>query len=254
MAKTILIFAYFWFFLIFSAAFVPVILVLSLPGLGRLRKVFLGFFVPLWANQFLWLTGARVLVQGRGNIPRQNKVCFIGNHQSVFDILLILAHSGKIPGFIAKKELLYAPFLNFWMLAIHCVFIERRNPRKSIMSIERGVASLKKGYPMAIFPEGTRSRAGVVGDFKAGSFKLATKAGAIIVPVSMVDTYTLYEKEGRFRAGDVKVVFHTPIPTDSLTAEEKKALPERVRRIILRGFTGTEEDSPEVGSAGTEEG
>ncbi len=205
------------------------------------RMKFLGIVVPLWARQFVVLTGAEVLVQGRANIPSGGRVCFIANHQGAFDILLILGYSGKTPGFIAKRELLYAPLLNLWMLAIRCVFIERRNVRKSLAAIDRGVESLKKGNPMAIFPEGTRSRDGVMGGFKPGSFKLATRADAVIVPVTLVDTASLYEKYRRFRAGKVRIVFHPPIPTENLPAEEKKDLPERVRLQILKGFPETGE-------------
>lgn len=237
MIKTTIIFAYFWAFLLFSVVFIPIILFLSLPGLGEGRKRFFGLLARFWAKQFLWLVGAKVEVQGRENIPIDDKICFIGNHQSIFDILLILAYSGKTPGFIAKKELYFAPILNFWMRAIHCVFIDRQNPRKSVLAIERGVESLKKGHPMVIFPEGTRNRNGTIGEFKAGSFKLATRAEAIIVPVSIVNTASLYEKEGRFRPAKVRLVFHPPIPTEGLSPEGKKNLPVQVREQVLAGFS-----------------
>ena len=241
MVKTLLIFAYFWFYMVFNMVFLPGWLVLSLPGLRRFRKPYVGFVTRLWAKQFLLLVGAKVSVEGIGNVPVSDNVCFIGNHQSALDILLILAYSGKTPGFIAKRELIYAPFLNFWMMIIHCVFIERRNIRRSLAAIDRGVESLKKGYPMAIFPEGTRSRDGRTGDFKPGSFKLATRAEALIVPVTLVNTADLYEKTGRFRTGNVRVIFHPPIPAGGLSPGEKKSLPDRVRTVIIKALPETGE-------------
>ena len=86
---------------------------------------------------------------------------------------------------------------------------------------------------MVIFPEGTRSKCGQIGEFKAGSFKLATKAKVPIVPITIDGTYKLLEaNRGRIRPADVRVTIHPAIQTEGISREEEYALPERVKGII----------------------
>jgi 1-acyl-sn-glycerol-3-phosphate acyltransferase len=118
------------------------------------------------------------------------------------------------------------------MILMRCVFIERKNIKKALSAIEKGVESLRGGNPMAIFPEGTRSRDGKMGEFKPGSIKLATRAEAVIVPVTLSGTGALYEETGLFRSGPVAMTIHPPIPTTGLSRDELKKLPERVRAVI----------------------
>ena len=236
MVKTIALFIYLGFFLLITIFGLGIWLILTLMGAKKLRRNYTRWVVEAWARHFLWLVGARVEVEGLERIPRSGRVCFIANHQSILDILCILGYSGMAPGFIAKKELIRAPIMNLWMMVIHCVFIERRNPRKSLRAIEKGVRNLEKGYPMVVFPEGTCSRDGKILEFKPGSLKLATRAKALVVPVTLQGTRDLYEKTGRFQKGRVRMVFHPPIDTALLSPEERKELPATVQKIIESGM------------------
>ncbi|GAB4221612.1 MAG: lysophospholipid acyltransferase family protein [Spirochaetales bacterium] len=232
MIKTVLIFTYFWLFLLVTTVGLILWLFLYLMGANGLRQRFTRWIVQFWARHFLRVVGAQVHVEGADRIPEEGRLCFIANHQSALDILCILGYSGRTPGFIAKRELIWAPILNLWMWVIHCVFIERRNPKKAIQAIEKGIEHVRNGHPMVIFPEGTRSRDGRVHEFKPGSLKLATRADAIVVPVTIEGTWEVYEKTGRFRPGNVRVVFHPPIDTATLTREERRKLPEVVQEIV----------------------
>ena len=236
MLKTVLIFTYFWLFLLVTTVGLALWLLLYLLGAKGLRARFTRWIVQSWARHFLSLVGAEVQVAGVDRIPKEGRLCFIANHQSALDILCILGYSGCTPGFIAKWELVWAPILNLWMLVIHCVFIKRRNPKKAIRAIEKGVEHVRKGHPMVIFPEGTRSRDGKMHEFKPGSLKLATRSDAIIVPVTIQGTWDVYEKTGRFKPGKVRILFHLPIDTASLTQDERRTLPERVQKIVESGF------------------
>ncbi|MCX7788580.1 MAG: 1-acyl-sn-glycerol-3-phosphate acyltransferase [Spirochaetes bacterium] len=236
MIKTILIFTYFWLFLLLTTVGLAFWLLLFLLGLTDLRTRFTQGIVQFWARHFLWVVGAKVQVEGVDRIPKEGRLCFISNHQSALDILCILGYSGRTPGFIAKRELVWAPILNLWMLVIHCVFIERKNPKKAIRAIEKGVEHVRRGYPMVIFPEGTRSRDGKVHEFKPGSLKLATRSNAIVIPVTIQGTWEVYEKSGRFQPGTVRIVFHPPINTALLSQEERRLLPGVVQKIVESGF------------------
>lgn len=94
---------------------------------------------------------------------------------------------------------------------------------------------------MAIFPEGTRSRGPRLGTFHNGSFKLATKAEATILPVTIQGSYKVWEEFKRIKPARVALAIGKPIPTRGMSVEERKHLPERVRQSIELGLSGDAE-------------
>lgn len=186
-----------------------------------------------WALSQVKASGANVTVKGRENIPKDGAVVFISNHQSNFDIALLMSYIDKPKGYIAKVEMKKIPIMKTWMEYMHCVFIERDNPKKSLQAILEGVKMLKAGYSLVIFPEGTRSKSNKIGTFKPGSLKLATKAQVPIIPVTIDGTYKLMEQNGgKIKSADVTVIVHSAIETKGLTKEELDELPEKIYNII----------------------
>jgi 1-acyl-sn-glycerol-3-phosphate acyltransferase len=199
-----------------------VVVVLSLLGLQKPMSVLMYRIAQGWALMLIRLTGCQMSVSGRENIPRSGGVCFVSNHGSIFDIVLLLAYAGRPIGFVAKKELLLIPFLNVWISVLGGLFIDRKNIRKAIRTINRGIARIKSGGGMIIFPEGSRSRGQGLLPFRPGSLKLATQAGAVIVPVALKGTYEVFEKNHRVNAVPVKVFFGRPINTVDVPAADRK--------------------------------
>ncbi len=193
--------------------------------------------VSSWAKFTLKRAGAKVTVIGSENIPKDKTVLFVSNHQSNFDIPLLLGYINVPKGFIAKKELEKWPFISTWMKYIHCIFMDRSNARKSAEAIVEGINLLKNNYSMVIFPEGTRSKGGPVAEFKAGSFKLATKAKCPIVPVTINGTYKLLEaNNNKIKGAPVELVIHKPIYLDDLNKEELNSLHNTVQSIVSSGY------------------
>jgi 1-acyl-sn-glycerol-3-phosphate acyltransferase len=186
-----------------------------------------------WARVVIMLTLAKVTVQGAENIPKKTPVCFAANHSGVFDIVLLLAYVGRPIGFIAKLELALVPGINFWILLLGGLFINRKNLKKSLATIHKAGERIKKGGAMIIFPEGTRSRGRGLLPFKAGSLRIATEAGAVIIPVAISGSYELVEQKGILQKTDVKITFCEPIPTANLALEDRRqALADRVREAV----------------------
>lgn len=171
-------------------------------------------------------------VKGVENIPDEPCV-FIGNHSSILDIPILLSTVDRNIGFIAKKELLKTPVIGYWLKKSNCVALDRENPRAAIGAINDGVRNLKEGSSMAIFPEGTRNKEGKVGEFKKGSLKLATKAKAKIVPVSIDRASRAFEDTREFVPTKIKVVFGEAIDTENLSKEEEIHLTENIRNTII---------------------
>lgn len=192
-------------------------------------------YKKLWglAKSLVVATGSTVNIKGEENIPEGSCV-FVGNHQGNFDVLVLAGYIHKPIGFIAKKELESFPFVNYWMKQQHSVFMDREDPRDSVRSIIEGVENLKKGYCMAIYPEGTRSKGPDMGEFKKGAMKLALKAGVPIVPVTINGTYKMFETQNgrKTRPVQVDMVISKPIETKGMCKEEQNNLSDRVKEII----------------------
>ncbi len=189
------------------------------------------------ARTVLWSLGVRVKVSGVQYIPAEgSSVCFVSNHQSALDIPAVLASLAIWPGFITKAELKKVPILNAWIRAMNCVYIDRNSPRSSIGAILTGVEHIRRGIPMFIFPEGTRSRTGALGEFKSGALKLATRAKAAIVPITIDGTRKALEAKKGIRRVTVYVSVASPVITAELDEEGLKELPDHVYRTIEQQF------------------
>lgn len=190
-----------------------------------------------WARFVLRITPAEVIVHGIDKLPEGGNLCFVANHQSAYDIPLIMAVIPRNIGFIAKKELIFFPVISTWMRAMHCVFIDRKSPRKAVKQLEKAVRNLQVGHSMVVFPEGTRSRSARMGTFRTGSLKIAFRAGSTIVPISIKDTYKMREEHDRITPGTVELFIHDPVPTEDLTPEQRRELGPQLESTIAAPLT-----------------
>lgn len=178
-----------------------------------------------------------VHVTGRENMPPAGTpICIIGNHQSLLDVVAVVGYSGTIPGFVAKKELMRVPIIASYMRGLQCVMLDRKSPKSAIASIAEGVKNITRGVPMVVFPEGTRSKDGKFGEFKAGSLKLATRSKATIVPIAIDGGRKgLEERRG---IGRTVMTMHIcpPIPTHDLSRDQEKEFTGHVYGELAEGY------------------
>jgi 1-acyl-sn-glycerol-3-phosphate acyltransferase len=232
MIRTIIWFIWFWVSLIFTLPFLLWTKILDKQGKEDKRIKVVNKTASLWSRSVVNLSGAKVTVEGLEDLP-EGPVVFIGNHQGNFDIPILLSFIDKPKAFIAKIETLKLPFVSSWMRQMRCVFMDRNDIRQSITAINQGVQYLKEGYSMVIFPEGTRSGSIEMGEFKAGSFKLATKSGVPIVPIAINGSYNIMGKKSLIvKPAEVSIKILKPIETAKLSKEELKTLHDRVYEEI----------------------
>ena len=111
--------------------------------------------------------------------------------------------------------------------------MDRGDIKQSAQIIIEGIKQLKNGINMVIFPEGTRSKTGELGEFKAGSFKLAIKSKRPLVPIMIDGTRNIMEANNyKIKAETVNLYIHKPIDTTELSKEDIAQLPEKVKAII----------------------
>lgn len=233
MIKTIIWFVYFWAYLV---AIIPrsnaVKKLISEGNFDKADKIVYET-TRNWARRLVKLTGSNVNVRGSENLPREGSILFVSNHQGDFDIPILMGWLDRPKGFISKVEVKKLPMIRTWMKYMRCVFIDRKDARQSVEAINEGIKTLKEGHPLVIFPEGTRSRGDALGEFKPGSFKLATKSGVPVVPIVIKGSYRIFEENNyRMKGRNVEVVILPPVETNNLTKQEERELPSRVRRII----------------------
>ncbi|MBE6052807.1 MAG: 1-acyl-sn-glycerol-3-phosphate acyltransferase [Clostridium sartagoforme] len=188
-----------------------------------------------WARTLLKVAGVKVTVHGLENIPKDKNVLYIGNHQGNFDIPIYISEIPGLKGFVSKIEVKKIPGVRTWMEHMYCVFMDRGSLRKAGEAIIEGVKILKKGHSLVIFPEGTRSKGNAMGEFKAGSFKLATKSKVPIVPVTMDGSYKVMENSKSkwlIKPANINLYIHPAIETSNLSKDEQDALPSKVHEII----------------------
>ncbi|MDR2109778.1 MAG: 1-acyl-sn-glycerol-3-phosphate acyltransferase [Spirochaetaceae bacterium] len=231
--KTVLLFFFLGLTMIVLSPLGLVSLLLNFVRLRRPMAFLIYKIAQGWAQFVILCAGCSMTVTGREQIPKEGGVCFVSNHGSIFDIVLHLAYIGRPIGFIAKKELIYIPLLNMWISLLGGLFIDRKNVRNAVRTINKGIARIKAGSGMIIFPEGHRSRNQGLLPFHSGSFKLATQAGAPIIPVAIIGSYDVFERHYLVNAVPVEIHFGEPVPTAGLSAEDRRQrLSDRVYRII----------------------
>ncbi len=200
-----------------------------------------GHFAHRCAQWWSWLilatTGVRVSVEGLDRLTPGATYVFVANHQSIYDIPVLFAAVPFQLRIIAKASLGRFPFLGWHLRRSGHMLVDRRRPdRQGIFHWATSLPS--RGLSLIVFPEGTRSRDGMVAPFKAGSFFPAVQTGISVVPLSVVGSRHVMKKgELTTKPGDVRLVVHEPIPM-SANAEPAPDLMRQLAtqvRDIVRG-------------------
>jgi 1-acyl-sn-glycerol-3-phosphate acyltransferase len=148
----------------------------------------------IWAKSLLFLTGAKITVNGTGNVPLLEGVIFASNHQGALDVLIALAYMPRPFRFVAKKELFNVPLFGWYMRMAGYVPIEREVSTSAHRTMGGVADVLTGGGAILIYPEGTRSKTGELGAFKRGSMMAAFASGATVVPVAISGSYGMMPK------------------------------------------------------------
>lgn len=202
----------------------------------KTAKKFVYITSRYWSIQALILGGIKLEVNGRENLPKSNQVAFVSNHQSYLDIPVLLAAIPKFIGFVAKTELNKMPVINIWMRALKCALVDRKNPAEAIEKIQSRIKLVEKGYPVVIFPEGTRSQNGSLGRFKTAGLRLFYESDLILVPVTIDGSYKIFENSNTIKKGKITVTIHPAIYNKKEVAEDYQKMTRYCKRQIQSGF------------------
>jgi 1-acyl-sn-glycerol-3-phosphate acyltransferase len=193
------------------------------PGwLFRKLCVVHNWFNPLWRFR---TSGVKI------DDPRRPYV-ILSNHESFVD-MLILSHLPWEMKWLSKETVFKIPLVGWLMTMAGDVRLIRGNKESIVEAMKDCSDRLGKRTSVMLFPEGTRTRDGSLGQFKDGAFRLAIEHQAPILPMVVNGTReALQAGSWKMNVTDAEVRVMEPIPTTGLTLDDVPELRERVRNII----------------------
>ena len=195
-------------------------------------------FVQKALSIFLFAAGVRLSVRGRENIPKDQAVLYVGNHQSMIDPLVAYTVFPGPTGIISKMEVAKIPLVATWMRQLHCLFLDRSDLRQGMKTILTAIDQIKDGISILIYPEGTRNKnedESELLEFHEGSYKIAIRTGCLIVPIAVSGTAHVVENRfPKLTKGQVILEFGEPIDPKTMTRDEQKCLGVYSRGLIGR--------------------
>ncbi|KKK37580.1 acyl-phosphate glycerol 3-phosphate acyltransferase [Mesobacillus campisalis] len=175
------------------------------------KSVVYGVFKPLY----------RVEATGRENIPAEGGVLLCSNHIDNFDPILVGMMAPRPVYFMAKEELFKVPVLGKLVPHLNAFPVKRGMSDRE--ALRKGLAILKEGKVLGLFPEGTRSKTGELGKGLAGAGFFALRTDAQIVPCAVIGPYKPFRK--------VRVVYGKPIDFTGL--RQGKGSAEQATELIM---------------------
>jgi len=154
-----------------------------------------GSWLTLLAMRFL----GPLRYQGLERVPREGAFILVSNHISLLDPMIIGGTAGHLTGrlvhFMAKEEIRHWPLIGWLANQAGVYFVRRGESDRAAQRLSLDL--LARGEPIAVFPEGTRSRDGSLGEPRDGAALLAMRAGVPLLPVSITGSNRLYPRGAR---------------------------------------------------------
>ncbi len=187
----------------------------------------------LWGVLILKACRIKVDITGSENLSPEKSYIIISNHQSYFDIFVLLGRLDISFRFIAKKSLFNIPFLGWSMKRLGYIPIDRENLRSALESVKKSTELLKKKTSILIFPEGTRSPDGELSSFKKGGLNTFLKQGNMtVLSVVIKGTVNILRKNSLVVHPGGKVELHILKPIDAAEKGDSNIIIEKIERKI----------------------
>lgn len=193
----------------------------------------------IWSRCLLTASAVRVSASYDPALEPGRSYVFLANHQSLFDIPVLLTTCPGQVRMMAKRSLFLIPFFGWGLAAGGFIPIDRGDRSTARRSFASAIARLREGTSILLFPEGTRSTTDALLPFERGGLLLAIKTGLPIVPVGVRGTRQIQHKGNwAIRPGKVEVRYGAPISCADYGIRRKAELNAEVRRqvAILAGL------------------
>jgi 1-acyl-sn-glycerol-3-phosphate acyltransferase len=181
-----------------------------------------------WTIRLLGIPFWQLRGIGMGNIPREGGALLVANHQSFLDPPLVAAFLPREMHFMARRSLFKNPLFRALIVSCNAFPIERDSA--DVKGVRSAIERLGAGNLLLVFPEGTRTLNGEVGEMKPGVGILADRAAVPVVPVLIDGAHAAWPKGALLpRFGRIRIVFGRPFKLDARDASAG----EKIRQAIL---------------------
>lgn len=184
------------------------------------------FLMPLCCS-YLKICGIKIEIRGREHL-KQEGVIYAAKHQSAIETYCLSSYITKAT-FILKKELTYIPIFGWAQHFYGMIAVDRSAGGATLKKLLKEAKDrMKKGRPIIIFPEGTRTKPGLTTEYKPGLVFLYQNLNVPVVPVAL-NTGLFWAKNSFLRyPGTIIIEFMEPMP---LGMEKKAFMTELQQRI-----------------------
>lgn len=192
-------------------------------------------FARGWARTILFMAGISVRVLHPEKLRREGGFVIVANHESLCDILVLLAVLPMQVRFLAKRSIFRVPVLGWSIAAAGFIPVDRGEPARTTAAVEAALRRLEHGRSVVVFPEETRSATGELLPFKKGAALLALRSRLPILPVGLGGTSHILPRGSlRMERGAVAVAVGDPIAAEAQTPRERATLTRIVREAVER--------------------
>ena len=194
--------------------------------------------IRTWSQQLLDQVEIKVFVRGTDRVDTTKTYVVMSNHQSLYDIPVIITALPLCLRMVAKAELFKIPLWSRAMKVAGFVPVHRGQRDKALQDLRAAQEALARGVSIWIAPEGTRSPDGRLLPFKTGGFMLATAAKVPILPITISGTRNVLPAGALnfVRGTKVAVTIGEPVNTTSYSRKDRQQLIADVRQRINAGF------------------
>lgn len=200
---------------------------------GRTRRA-ADFITATSSDAALAVLGVDVEVQGEDHLWAHRPCVFLINHQSKFDMFLMMYLVRRGFTGVAKQEAAQVPGFGTYMRMADVAFLDRSNTGNAIDALKPAVDRLRQGLSVVMAPEGTRSWSPRLGRFKKGAFHMAIQAGVPIVPVVIRNAGEIMGRNAQtMRSGKVQVAVLPAIQVKHWKPQEMDARIAEVRQLYV---------------------
>ncbi|HEV3114289.1 MAG TPA: lysophospholipid acyltransferase family protein [Candidatus Binataceae bacterium] len=201
---------------------------------GRPQGV--GRFGRMWGRIIIRTAGVKVEFEGLENIDHLGSFILVANHQSMFDILALLAYFPRPVRFVAKKELLKIPIFGFALKNGGHIVVDRE---RGGQAVRKAIEIAKSGICIVFFAEGHRFSDNQVHRFNPGAAWLALQTKLPCVPTAIRGSGAIMPRGAKLvvPGGTMRMKMGPPILTDSLQASDRNKLTRQLEQSVRDLFS-----------------